>query len=124
MLELTLSRLFWLLLLLPLQSVALDDITLPGLGEDKPQQWLPVNQDMSLPQYRAATRNNIRVMGSSVNEYLSATGIPRSMVGVAGSTMKLLSGEEITLFNSQGLSVNTNQADGDGGAFLNYSLGW
>lgn len=113
-----------MVVLMTSEAPAQGDIALPGLGEQDDRRWLPVSGEMSPSAYQAATRNNIKVLGGAMGEYLADTGVPDSMVGVAGTTIRLFSGDEITLFNSQGLSVNTKDAADEGGAYLNYSLDW
>lgn len=116
-----------LLLFLLMNASALlqaEGIALPGLGDDE-VRWLPVDPMMSPSAYGAATRNNLRVLGRSAGEGLNDLGIPQSVIGVTGSAMRLFSGDDITLFNGQNLSINTNSPVAeDGGAFMNYSMDW
>jgi hypothetical protein len=120
----TRQRLFPWWLLLVSTVLQAEEIVLPGMGDNE-MHWLPVDPYMSSSAYSAATRNNLRVLGRSAIEGLTDLGIPESVIGVTGSAVRLFSGEEITLFNSQNLSINTNNmVDDGGGAFMNYSVGW
>ena len=113
-----------LLLLLRTAVVQAEGIVLPGMGDDE-VRWLPVDPVMSPSVYSKAARNNLRVLGRSAGEGLSDLGVPQSVLGVTGSEVRLFSGEDITLFNGQNLSINTNSpVEGDGGAFMNYSVDW
>jgi len=106
-------------------TIAAGDIVLPGLGEQDSIRWLPVDDQMSSSAYREATSNNIKVLQGSVNEYIKSTGVPEGVIGVTGSAIRLLSGDDITLFNSQGLSINnSNTNDSNRGAFMSYSVDW
>ena len=106
-------------------TIAAGDIVLPGLGEQNSIRWLPVDDKMSSSAYREATSNNIKVLQGSVNEYIKSTGVPEGVIGVTGSAIRLLSGDDITLFNSQGLSINnSNINDSNRGAFMSYSVDW
>lgn len=113
-----------LLLLFSITALHAEGIVLPGMGDDE-MRWLPVDPVMSPSAYSAATRNNLQVLGRSAGEGLNDLGVPSSVIGVAGSAMRLFSGEEITLFNGQNLKINTGNVNQDGGgAFMNYSVGW
>ncbi len=113
-------------LLLVITSGAIaEGVVLPGLGDSDERRWQSVDDQMGLSAYEAATRNNVKVMGSSIGEYLKITGVPEGVLGATGSAVRLFSGEEIKLFSSQGLSINTRGGgEEDGGAYLNYSVDW
>ncbi len=113
-----------ILLLFSAAVVQAEGIALPGMGDDE-VRWLQVDPMMSPSSYSAAARNNLRVLGRSAGEGLSDLGLPRSVIGVTGSAMRLFSGDDITLFNGQNLSINTNSPVRDeGGAYMNYSVDW
>ncbi len=118
------KKIVMLLLLLSSSTLQAEGIALPGMGDDE-IHWLPVDPMMSSSAYSAAARNNLRVLGRSAGEGLTDLGVPQSIIGVTGSAMRLFSGDDITLFNGQNFSINTNSpVREEGGAYMNYSVDW
>lgn len=98
-------------------SVAAEDKPLPG--------WLPVDGEMTQEAYDKATTRNLKLIKDYATRFLTSSGVSNEALAGVGVTARLISGEEVTLYRSEGFSVNVDDVmDSEQSISLYYSFGW